>query len=222
MAPSVSPSASPSASPSVSPSGSPSLSPSGSPSVSPSVSPSRSPSGSPSVSPSTSPSASASPSVSPSASASPSQSPSVSPSASPSVAIVGSSATQIWSYPYGDLALCEIDWVAGDQGLFEDYEINGIEGFCYMGITVPSAFPPPTNNYDIEILDPYGIDIFGGSLNDRSSTLAEQAVPMVGTASMARRVKVTETLTLRITNNTTDHATGKIFLYFEPAKRLNG
>ncbi len=206
MGTSPSPSASPSQSP-VSPSAS------ASPSVSPSVSPSAS------ASPSTSPSASVSPSGSPSVSPSASQSPSVSPSASPSVAIVCSSATQIWSYPYGDLALCEIDWVAGDGGAFEDYEINGIEGFCYMAITVPAAFPPPTASYDIEIRDPYGIDIFGGALYDRSATLAEQAVPMVGVASLGRRVMVTETLTLRIANNTTDHATGKIFLYFQPAKR---
>lgn len=89
---------------------------------------------------------------------------------------------------------------------------------CTLGVTLPGdhakcAGTAPTANYDIEILDEYDVDIFGGLLNDRSATESEQQVPKIGDG-LGTRV-CTGTWTFKLTGNLVDDANGKVILYFE-------
>jgi hypothetical protein len=94
--------------------------------------------------------------------------------------------------------------------------INGWK--CIMAVTIPGnhakcAGTEPTALYDIEILDEYDVDIFGGQLKDRSSTLSEQTTPLVDTALMSR--PVTGDLTFILENNGENDANGFTRLDFE-------
>ena len=88
---------------------------------------------------------------------------------------------------------------------------NQIKGlFLYMVVTNPGAVAP-TDNYDITIEDTDGIDIMGGALQNRDQTNTEQAMPFVG-ASYAPR-PIGGTLTLKISGNSVNSATGTVKLY---------
>ena len=112
-----------------------------------------------------------------------------------------------------------IDWVASDadgsvpQTDFDSNDMMNIIGrYCIMATTNPGA-TAPTDLYDIEILDEDGIDVFGGNLNNRSTSDSEQVVPKIGTAYGGR--VCTNTWTFKLTNNSVNSATGNCTLYFE-------
>lgn len=94
-----------------------------------------------------------------------------------------------------------------------DIDITNLIGrYCCLGVTDPGS-TAPTDNYDIEILDEYGVDIFGGSLKTRDTANSEQVLPVIGTA-MAPRL-CADTWTFKLTNNSVNSATGKCVLFFE-------
>jgi len=113
----------------------------------------------------------------------------------------------------------EISWVAdsGDgsvpQTEFESAILVDIVGeYCILAVTDPGS-PAPTDEYDIEILDEYGVDIFGGELNNRSTTNPEQAVPKIGNGYGGRFCA--GPWTFKLTGNSVNSAQGKCVLYFE-------
>ena len=139
--------------------------------------------------------------------------------------MAGSSATITFSKiatPYtdtDDLIRVVIDWVAdnGDGSVPQtdfdsDDSLDILDRFCVLGVTDPGAVAP-TPNYDIEILDEYGVDVFGGNLTNRSATASEQAVPKIGSAYGGRLCA--GIWTFKLTNNIVNSATGKCVLYFE-------
>lgn len=111
----------------------------------------------------------------------------------------------------------EIDWVADDtngsvpETDFSDFMNLG--WYCVLAVTDPDSGTAPTDNYDIEILDEYGCDIFGGELMNRDTANSEQAVPMLGSAYGTRLCA--GTWTFKLTNNAVNSAEGKCVLYFE-------
>jgi len=82
---------------------------------------------------------------------------------------------------------------------------------CFLGVTNPGS-TAPTDNYDIVVNDTDGVDIFGGKLNNRDTATSEQAVPLVGGAYMTR--PVTGAITMVLTNNSVNSATGTLQLFF--------
>lgn len=108
-----------------------------------------------------------------------------------------------------------IEWLADDtDGSVPDTVCNDINihgRYCILGVTDPGT-TAPSADYDITIVDEYGCDIFGGKLADRSATLSEQEMPLIGTAYDGR--VVTGTITFKLANNSVNSAVGKCALYF--------
>lgn len=112
-----------------------------------------------------------------------------------------------------------IEWTAdsGDGSVpetaFDATDTIGITGrYCSLGVTDPGT-TAPTANYDIEILDEYGCDIFGGNFNNRSASDSEQTLPVINNGLGSRLCA--GILTFKLTNNSVNSATGKCILYFE-------
>lgn len=85
-----------------------------------------------------------------------------------------------------------------------------VEGLVVMAVTDPGS-TAPTDNYDITFTNPDGADVFGGELVDRDTSNTEQAAPLVGNSYGQRYVK--GPLTLNITNNSVNSATGTVKVY---------
>lgn len=66
-----------------------------------------------------------------------------------------------------------------------------------MAITDPGA-TAPTDNYDITVVDTYGVDVMGGRLIDRDTANSEQVYPLVGTVSGPR--PIASGLTISVSN----------------------
>jgi len=118
------------------------------------------------------------------------------------------------------LVKVHIAWVGSDadgtvpETTFDSTDTVDILGrYCALGVTKPDGTTAPTDNYDIEILDEYGCDIFGGELHDRDTANSEQAVPKIGSAYGTRLCG--GVLTFKLTNNAVHSAKGECVLYFE-------
>jgi hypothetical protein len=139
--------------------------------------------------------------------------------------MAGSSATVTFgkiNTPYAGthgLVKVEIDWVADDtngsvpETDFDATDTIDILGrYCSLGVTDPGT-TAPTADYDIEILDEYGCDIFGGNMTNRSATVSEQTLPIINNGIGSRLCA--GILTFKLTNNSVNDAIGKCVLYFE-------
>jgi len=77
------------------------------------------------------------------------------------------------------IAICSTYITA--QGVFKPHP-KKLQGFLRSIETIPGLLGDktttvPTTLYDITLLDPYGYDISGGILADRSASVAEKEVP---------------------------------------------
>lgn len=111
--------------------------------------------------------------------------------------------SQIYTFTYSwtaDAANGSVPATAGPE----------IEGLVFMAVTDPGS-TAPTALYDITLTDSDGCDVFGGELSDRSATAIEQATPKVGNSYQERYVK--GAMTLNITNNSVNSATGTVKVY---------
>jgi hypothetical protein len=69
----------------------------------------------------------------------------------------------------------------------------------------------PSNLYDITLDDPYDYDLAGGSLANRSGTVAEKVVP-------SQPIPIDSEVTLEITNAGNEKK-GRIIIYISPGKK---
>jgi hypothetical protein len=93
-------------------------------------------------------------------------------------------------------------------------EFNFLQGYgfyLYLMRTDPGT-PAPTDNYDIVIHDATGNDILGGAGMDRDATNTETVMPLVG--DFGELFPVDGALTIKISGNSVNSATGTIKLYF--------
>jgi hypothetical protein len=88
-----------------------------------------------------------------------------------------------------------------------------IKGLDIAYATTNPGATAPTANYDITVTDGDGEDIFGGNLGNRSATATESAVCKIGSSSAVRAIH--SALTLNITNNSVNSATGTVKLYLQ-------
>ena len=112
-----------------------------------------------------------------------------------------------------------IEWVGdGVTGLPPDTAFDAVDTidilgrYCALGVTNPGGVAPD-DNYNIEILDEHGCDIFGGELHSRDTANSEQAVPKIGSAYGTRLCA--GILTFTLDTQTVVSATGECILYFE-------
>ena len=87
-----------------------------------------------------------------------------------------------------------------------------IDGYVVLVITNPGG-TAPTDNYDITLTDADSVDIMGGALGNRDTSASEHAVPKIGDIYGGRWV--TGTITLNITNNSVNSATGTVTIYVQ-------
>jgi len=87
-----------------------------------------------------------------------------------------------------------------------------IDGYVVLVITNPGG-TAPTDNYDITLTDADSVDIMGGTLADRDTSNSEHAVPKIGAVYGGRWVS--GTITLNITNNSVNSATGTVTIYVQ-------
>ena len=82
---------------------------------------------------------------------------------------------------------------------------------CSLAVTDPGSIAP-TAAYDIEILDEYGVDVFGGNLNNRDAANSEQAAPLI--SSFTDKRLCAGVWNFKLTGNSVNSATGSCVLYF--------
>lgn len=114
--------------------------------------------------------------------------------------------------PRESVQVITVSWTAHTDGVVTAETIDvDPQGYVFMVVTNPGA-TAPTALYDITLTDADGVDIMGGTLADRSATASEQAVPAVSTGLYGGRY-VIGGLTLNISNNSVNSATGTLVLY---------
>jgi len=109
-----------------------------------------------------------------------------------------------------------IAWTgAAAGGAIDAITINpvtyGLEGWFLYSVETNPGTTAPTDNYDIAITDADGFDIAGGLLADRDQTNTEMVNLRVAAAGYPM---VRGNLSVAITNNSVNSATGTIILAF--------
>lgn len=80
----------------------------------------------------------------------------------------------------GTYKIMQMVWVTDAAGNFTATDTGfDIDGIVLLAETIPSSTVAPTNLYDIVLNNSSGIDVFGGALGNRSSTTAEQTMPLM-------------------------------------------
>lgn len=127
-----------------------------------------------------------------------------------------SSVTETTSNVGRDTYCLALTWTAHTDGSVTDYETSStIAGEILSVVTDPdtsAAGLTPSDNYDITLVDEYGIDVMGGALANRDSTTSEYALPLNG--SNLYEPIVDGTLTLTVANNTKNAAKGHVYIYY--------
>ncbi len=92
-----------------------------------------------------------------------------------------------------------------------------ISGYIVKVITNPGA-TAPTDNYDITLTNSDGIDVVHGALANRDTSTSEEIVPVPSdNVTIYGGSAVAGVITLNITNNSVNSATGTVTVIFERA-----
>lgn len=116
-----------------------------------------------------------------------------------------------------------LDITAAADGSVSDYSLplalattlsRGWYLFCVR--TVPDGTTPMTNLYDITVVDPFSLDLMGGALLNRSSSVAEQAKPAAGIAQpvICPDNDCSAAVTITVANNAVNAGKTKVVLLF--------
>lgn len=109
-----------------------------------------------------------------------------------------------------------VDWTSSGGGAVSE-AISAANMDIILGknlahfITDPGS-PAPTDNYDLTLLDNYGVDVLGGEGANRDTINPEQGVPALNASVYGDRI-VDFNLTFGIAN-AGDSAQGKAVFYF--------
>jgi hypothetical protein len=106
-----------------------------------------------------------------------------------------------------------VTWTASEvDGSFVSVTIPFYSGSYITHVVTDPGSTAPTDNYDITLTDTYGVDVMGGELTNRDTSNSEQVVPKIDTVFGSRMVEA-QGLTLAITGNIVNSATGTIAIY---------
>ncbi len=125
----------------------------------------------------------------------------------------GNSAATQDHYRFGDLHVIELDWTADSgDGSFSDVQTDwAINGFLMLVETDPGS-TAPTDNYDVYLKDGAGVDVMGGSAENRDTANSEITQPLIN--GNYSGLPVVGTLTLSISGNSVNSATGKVSIFY--------
>lgn len=102
----------------------------------------------------------------------------------------------------------QVSFTADDSdGSIPTLELTDVRGYLVQVSTNPGS-TAPTDNYDIALNNADGADVAGGSLADRDTSNSE-------VVNFTTPPLVAEDLTVTITNNAVNSATGTIILYLD-------
>lgn len=105
----------------------------------------------------------------------------------------------------------KLEWTAESNGSVVSFKTPEVNAAVFMGLTIPDTTTPPTDEYSITLLDSLGVDVFGGELAERSSTLNEQVLPKIGSGYGTRYAS--SKLTFAVSGNLVANAKG-IFVFY--------
>jgi len=128
--------------------------------------------------------------------------------------------TVVWDFVEEDLQnenkskVYRVSWVAdaSDGSLPASQSPSDIFGFIVRMVTNPGG-TAPTADYDVTLTDEDGCDVLGGEGADRSASDSEQIIPKLGNSYGP--CYVNSKLTLNITNNSVNSATGDVIIHVE-------
>jgi hypothetical protein len=131
----------------------------------------------------------------------------------------GTVTQKVDKYPNANLQVLTFSWTADAAAATipstatSDANTQAIIGWYVWAIETDPGSTAPTPNYDIVINDANGFDIAGGQLANRSATATERVIPKLdATASLYGASLINSALTLVITNNLVNSATGTVKL----------
>ena len=130
----------------------------------------------------------------------------------PTIALAAGSVSQTWQPVTDDVTVLTFSWTADSSNgsVPATATVSDVDAFVFMVVTNPGT-TAPTDDYDITLTDEDGVDIMGGNLADRDEANSEQAVLTVTRF-------VSGTLTLNITNNSVNSATGTVAVYLKSSR----
>lgn len=117
---------------------------------------------------------------------------------------------------FGSVRRLLIDWVAdAADASVPSLVLPVIEGELLALETNPGA-TAPTANYDIALNDAEGVDRLHGAGANRHTTTAELAAIVFAGTALHPPVSVDEALTLAVTGNLVNSATGRVIIIYAP------
>jgi len=132
---------------------------------------------------------------------------------------VGTVTQKLDKYPNANLQVVTFTWTADAAAATipstatTDAITAAIIGWYVWAIETDPGSTAPTAAYDIVLNDANGFDIAGGQLANRSATATEKVIPKLdATTSLYGAHLVNSALTLVITNNLVNSATGTVKL----------
>lgn len=87
-----------------------------------------------------------------------------------------------------------------------------ITGYVTLAVDNPGS-TAPTTGYDVTITDDEGVDVFGTMLTDLLANTSGQSRPAVAAATDYSDRFVNSVLTMNLTNNSVNSATGTVTIY---------
>ncbi len=110
-----------------------------------------------------------------------------------------------------------VDWVAdAADGSVPSTVLPVFEGRLMELCTNPGAVAP-TDNYDIVITDAEAFDVLQGVGANRDTANTEVAIPVYSGSTIHPVVSRADVLTLAISGNAVNSATGRVLLKYGPA-----
>ena len=114
----------------------------------------------------------------------------------------------------GDMVVLSLVWTAHTDGVFTTTAIsarnmNHIKGLWLDRVVTKPGSTAPTSQYNVTLLGPDSEDIVDGALKDRDAVSSEQE--LAGDAFT--RVRIPPSLSLAISGNSVNSATGTVTLY---------
>lgn len=89
-----------------------------------------------------------------------------------------------------------------------------IQGMYIIQVVTNPGLVAPTTLWDVTITDDDGLDLMGGTMADRSETATQRAIPKIDTTNgIFGGAIIPGTITLNITGNSVNSATGTVILY---------
>lgn len=133
----------------------------------------------------------------------------------PAYAFSAGTVTQAWTQCTKNVECLAYTWTADASAATVPATASNksIDGYVIQVVTNPGS-TAPTDDYDITLTNSDGADVMGGALANRDTANSEIAIPKVDGTNYAD-AWVSGTLTLNISNNSVNSATGVVRVYIK-------